>query len=425
MKNIILNSKNREQSVYFWNMCSSMLNAFQTVFILMIISRIDPIVDAGIFTIAFAIGNLMLTIGNYGIRQFQVSDINRKYCFRDYLTTRLVTCTLLAVVSLIYVGYYYSVGLYNEKKSIVILLICAAKMIDALEDVFLGMFQQEERLDISGKILSFRLLSYIGTYILTYCISQNLILASFFSLIVSVVLFFTLNVYVYKKFPEKREDFGLKEKRHKVLVRKLLCECFPLFVSAYLVMYVANAPKYAIDKILSSQEQACFTYIFMPVFVIGLLSQFVYQPIIGKLSLLWYEAQIKEFKKMIRIQLLVILLLALFALGGGALLGIPVLSMIYGVNLSGYRIHLIVLLIGGTFLAYTYFFQMVLTIMRKQKYLVWGYVIAYIVFIFQGGVVVKKYGLLGISVFYMLVMAGIALVFAVVSEVIAKRKGNG
>lgn len=52
-----------------------MLNSFQSVLILMVISRIDPVTDAGVFTIAFAIGNLMLTIGQYGIRQFQVSDV--------------------------------------------------------------------------------------------------------------------------------------------------------------------------------------------------------------------------------------------------------------------------------------------------------------------------------------------------------------
>ena len=70
----LLGSKNQLKSAYFWNTGAAMLNAFQTVFILMLISRIDPVIDAGVFTIAFAIGNLMMTIGKYGIRQFQVSD---------------------------------------------------------------------------------------------------------------------------------------------------------------------------------------------------------------------------------------------------------------------------------------------------------------------------------------------------------------
>ena len=46
--------------------------------------RIDPVNDAGIFVIAYAIGNLMLTIGRYGIRQFQASDVVEKYSYREY-----------------------------------------------------------------------------------------------------------------------------------------------------------------------------------------------------------------------------------------------------------------------------------------------------------------------------------------------------
>ena len=79
IKKLLYNSNNPSKSAYFWNTTAAMLNAFQTVFILMLISRIDPVIDAGVFTIAFAIGNLMMTIGKYGIRQCQASDVNEKY----------------------------------------------------------------------------------------------------------------------------------------------------------------------------------------------------------------------------------------------------------------------------------------------------------------------------------------------------------
>lgn len=45
---------------------------------------------------------------------------------------------------------------------------------------------------------------------------------------------------------------------------------FSAFIASYLVICIGNAPKYAIDKVMSSEAQACFTYIFMPVFVISL-----------------------------------------------------------------------------------------------------------------------------------------------------------
>ena len=51
IKSFLYNSKNQNKSAYLWNTSAAMLNAFQTVFILMLISRIDPVIDAGVFTV--------------------------------------------------------------------------------------------------------------------------------------------------------------------------------------------------------------------------------------------------------------------------------------------------------------------------------------------------------------------------------------
>ena len=45
--------------------------------------------DGGVFTIAYAIGNLMMTIGKYGMRNFQATDVNEKYSYKEYETYKL------------------------------------------------------------------------------------------------------------------------------------------------------------------------------------------------------------------------------------------------------------------------------------------------------------------------------------------------
>ena len=120
IKKILFGSKDKMKSAYLWNTCAAMLNAFQTVFILMLISRIDPVIDAGVFTIAFAIGNLMMAIGKYGIRQFQVSDVEEKYSFKEYTVARIITSIIMIAASFVYVGVNLASGLYDSSKSIVI-----------------------------------------------------------------------------------------------------------------------------------------------------------------------------------------------------------------------------------------------------------------------------------------------------------------
>lgn len=416
IKRFLYNSSNKERSAYIWNTSAAMLNAFQTVFILMLISRIDPVIDAGVFTIAFAIGNLMMTIGKYGVRQFQVSDVDEKYSFREYLTSRVATTAVMILVSFIYVGYNHLTGLYNMEKCTVVILICLAKAVDAFEDVFHGMLQQYFRLDVAGKILTIRLLTYIIVYLAVYLMTQNLVLTSAVALIISLIQFLVLNYTALKDFRTKKKTLSYKK------VGNLFVECLPLFIAAYLVMYIGNAPKYAIDKVMSSEAQACFTYIFMPVFVISLLSQFVYQPVISKLAMLWHESKLQEFNKLIFRQVGLILGLSAAAVVGGYLLGIPVLSLIYGVNLEEYKTALVILLLGGGALAFVNFLQMIITVARKQNLLNIGYLLAFLAFVLFGKMIVEGYGIIGISIFYTLVVLGIGIVFGIITFLIIKRK---
>lgn len=420
IKAFLCGSKDKVKSAYLWNTSAAMLNAFQTVFILMLISRIDPVIDAGIFTIAFAIGNLMLSIGKFGVRQFQVSDVKETYSFKEYVFLRILTCVLMILAFSAYVGYYYAVGAYSTEKCLVILLVCMTKVVDAAEDVLHGMLQQHIRLDIAGKILTIRIASYIIVYLIIYAATQNLLMVSLIALAVSVVQFLILNYIAFKEF-----DIQWKQGVKWFQIWNLGRECFPLFIASYLVIYIGNAPKYAIDKVMSSEAQACFNYIFMPVFVISLMSQFVYQPVISKMALLWHEKNISQFKKMIFKQTGLIVLLSVAAVVGGYILGIPVLSIIYGVNLEAYKTALVILLLGGGALAFVNFLQMIITIARKQNLLIIGYFLTFLAFLFCGKMVVKSFGIVGISVFYTLLVSVIGLIFTGVTIGIIRKSRDG
>ena len=160
----------------------------------------------------------------------------------------------------------------------------------------------------------------------------------------------------------------------------------------------------------------------MPVFVIGLMSQFVYQPIIHKIAIIWNDGRIQELIRIILKQAALILVLTLFAITGGYFLGIPVLSLIYGVNLAGYKNELVILLIAGGMLAFVNFFQMIITVTRYQNWLIWGYFIGSAIFVLLGKYIVNQAGLLGISIFYALIVSGIAVLFAGMTVFIIIRK---
>ncbi len=55
--------------------------AFQSVFMLMILTRTVGVEEAVVFTIANANVNFFLTIGKYGMRNFQVFDLKNQFLF--------------------------------------------------------------------------------------------------------------------------------------------------------------------------------------------------------------------------------------------------------------------------------------------------------------------------------------------------------
>ena len=121
-----------QKEIYIWNIFGSLCNAFVSVILLMIIARTTDAIDGGIFSLAFAVAQLMFTIGGFEMRVYQSTDVNEVFKFKDYLTSRVVTCSLMFICTLIYTVIYTFTKGWTIKTAIVVILICCYKLIEAL-----------------------------------------------------------------------------------------------------------------------------------------------------------------------------------------------------------------------------------------------------------------------------------------------------
>lgn len=410
LKRFLNNSNNIERDSYIWNMSGSMLNAFQSVIFLMVITRAVNLYEAGLFTIAYANANLFLNIGKYGMRTFQISDVNDQFSFKEYKISRYITTLLMILVSIIYVIIAAYANNYTTEKSMIIVWMCLFKVIDAIEDVYLGLYQQKNRLDISGKCMTFRMVSTIIAFSISLVIFKallpSLIVATLFTAAICLI-----NISLTFKSFKKNND--IKMSFSKSSLWELLKVCFPLFLGLFLGFYIGNAPKYAIDSNLNDELQAIYGFIAMPVFVIGLLNNFIFNPIIARMSLMWNEKSIDDFKKLFKRQLLIIVGIIAICEAGAFILGIPVLSLLYNTDLKDYKIELLILLLGGGFLAFSGLLVTILTIMRKQNSIAIIYVIVAIAALFMSPVFVKKFAIMGAANLYLVLMILLCVMFAV------------
>ena len=162
---------------------------------------------------------------------------------------------------------------------------------------------------------------------------------------------------------------------------------------------------------LSDELQACYGFIAMPVFVIGLLNNFIFNPMLYQMSVLWNQRNVKKFVKKTMIQMGIVVVITVVCILGADWLGVPVLSVMYNTDLTLYKKELLILLLGGGFLGLSGLLNAVITIIRYQKSLMWGYVtIAILAFLFSDKVV-GNYGLFGASVLYTALMGGLCIIF--------------
>ena len=137
---------------FIWNTLGTGLNAFNSLFFMIIATRINGVDKAGIFTIAFSTACILYAVGLYAGRVFHVTELNKSISDKDFIVNRLLT-TLIMIVCLI---VFCIVRKYNFEKSIIFLLLTIYKALEAFSDVIYGVLQKKENLDIVGKSLFYK-----------------------------------------------------------------------------------------------------------------------------------------------------------------------------------------------------------------------------------------------------------------------------
>ncbi len=391
--------KKSESGNYLWNSIGGMLNAGQSVIILMVITRACGLEDAGIFSIAYATANLLLYFGNYGVRNYQVSDLKEQISFRDYLAHRGITVSAMLAASVIYSVYMVTFGSYSIEKAAVVLAMCVLKCIDCVEEVFEGRLHQKGRLDLSGKMMTSRIVVSIGGMLVAVILTGNLLIGTITAVILAAA---TVGIYVRRN----RNEIALEAGRVKAsAIGTLMVSCFPVCAANFLSFYLTSAPKYAIDATMSETVQAQYNFIAMPVFVIQLLNMFMYQPVLVKMTMAWTEKRKRDFLASFGKIIAGLAVISAIVLAGAWLIGIQALSVLYATDLTALKTELMLILVGGIFLAMSGFLCAVLTIMRAQNGIPMVYLIGTVLSLLMTSRMTRAMGIRGAVLAFVLIMA--------------------
>ncbi|MCI9524127.1 MAG: lipopolysaccharide biosynthesis protein [Erysipelotrichaceae bacterium] len=404
IRNVIIGNENSSMGKnVIWNMLGSLIYALSTIVLTIVTTRIVGENYGGDFAIALGTGQIMAAIGYYEVRTIQVTDLHQKYQFHDYVIHRMFTIALMMLVSIGFV----MMKAYAFEKCLLILVLCLWKMLDTVADVFEGLFQQQERLDLSGKSMFARTLFSTLAYIICLTLTKQMLLSAFFAIAVSIFCIWIFDFLLTPVFACQKWIFS-KEK-----IIKLFKESFPLFAGTFMFSYISNSARYAIDAQMNASDVAYFTAIFLPVSTINLVSGFIFKPLLTTFAAKWESDSPKQFAHLMGKFVSIIVCITFLIALGGYILGVEILSFLYGLKLDAYRFDLILLLIGGGFSAFSTIEYYCLAVMRVQKFVFIGYLFVFVLSLIFPNLFVIEMGLRGAAFCYLMLMLLIVAAFSI------------
>ncbi|WP_239386596.1 lipopolysaccharide biosynthesis protein [Olsenella sp. An293] len=368
--------------------------------------------QAGLFSMAFTVGTLLLFLANYGVRTYQVSDLDEMRSFLDYQIQRFLTCAAMLLVGWLWCRFRG----YDAQMFAVCMGVLAFRAVDGLADVYEGRLQQKDKLYLAGLSQAARCVLGLVAFSVILFLTRSLPVASFAMAVGGVASLLLLTVPL--AFFETEKSLPATARG----IRDLFVECFPLFLALFLYNLIDSVPKFAMEGALSYDNQLYYNALYFPAHSILMVAGFIYKPQLVRLARIWDDPE-----KHRRFDLVVLAMVGVIALITGAMalfmawLGIPLMSLMYGLDFEQFRgLALVMVGTGGVCACIDFLYQIV-TVLRAQGEVSRLYLIAFAFAVPVSMLLVNFAGLAG-AVVGSLVSMAILLVLLVMEYCAIRRR---
>lgn len=360
-----------------------------------VVTQLAGVELAGMFSLAFVTGSLLMILANYGVRTYQISDLNEAHSFSDYQLNRWLTCAAMLVVGWI----YCAIRGYADEMFTISMGVYIYKMVDGLADVYEGRLQQKDKLYLAGISQAFRSVLVLVVFSVALFITRSVSVSCIAMAIAAGISFIvlTLPLAIWETPTSARASFDS--------VVALFKQCAPLFVALFLYSLIDNMPKFVMEGVLSYDNQLYYNVLYFPAMGILLTAQLIYKPMLVKMAAVWADPEKRKRFDMIIVVIVAVIvgITVVMALIMGWI-GITVMSFLYGVDFEQFRGLVFIMLAAGGVTACIDFLYQVVTVLRQQRTVTKLYLITFGFSLFVPILLVNFTGLPGAIIGYLIVM---------------------
>ena len=323
---------------YLWNTLDTAVWGLAFPLLTIVSTQLVGAEEAGKFSIAFVTGTLIMIACNYGVRNFQVSDIDEKTSFASYRLNRWLCGALALGCGLM----YSSARGYDAQMATIGLGVYLYKVIDGVADVYEGRLQQADKLYLAGMSQTLRSVGVIAVFSVALFLTRSMSIAAMAMGIAAIASLVLVTAPLALLETEKSRRVSLREVGH------LFVQCAPLFGALFLFNLIESMPKFVMEGTLAYKYQLYFNALFFPAQAILLSIGFVYKPQLLRLSSIWANP-----RKRRRFDLIIVAVMALIVVITGVCAafmagpGIPLMSFMYGLSFERYHTLALLMVVAG------------------------------------------------------------------------------
>lgn len=379
--------------VYF--ACQWIVTVFVTV--------IGGFEDAGALSIAMSMSATFQTVAAFGIRSYQVSDLEGKYTDQCYVFFRIISCA----VALIGCISFSLIGGYRGETLLCIFLFMVFRLAENFSDVLHGIAQKNDRLDVAGKSFAIKGIGLLVAFFSAYILSHRLYLG-----LLAMTAFSCATTLLYDLPMTRRlSDFGFIDKGGSwfSLAKETLPLCAYLFLSTAMV----SLPKLILEKQCGKEILGAYASIFAPTMLIQVAIGYVYNPFVNMFAECHIKGDRKGFLSLFCKIMTVILLLALVIIALARFLGDLLLPILFGETIRPYISFLIPILLAMTAVSLFGFLCMICTVLRNFVFLLVSCVIGFGLCIFLTTPFIARFSANGTS-YSLIVAAAVSCAIALI-----------
>lgn len=281
----------------------------------------------GQFALALAVAAPVMLFCNLSLRQVQVTDAHETSPFADYLSIRAVT-SVLGLLVIAGIGFFH----YGGETAAVIVAVGVSKAFESLSDIYYGLEQRHERLDLVSRSLILRgilgFLALITGYFFTGSVSGGVVAMA----AVWGAVWWLYDVPISRPWWEERDELAgrVGEKTGWSQKMRLIGLAMPLGLAAMLVSLGSNIPRYFIEHYLGEEVLGIFAAMAYLIIAGGMIISAIGQAASPRLANYYADGDGASFVSLLGRMLLIGLGVGLGGVAAALLFGKYLLTLMYG-----------------------------------------------------------------------------------------------